>query len=109
MATKRFFIGMLAISLGVCIVWAQTSSSPALTGLIRSQEEGPMEGVLVSAKRAGSNITTTVVTDAQGRYSFPSGRLEPGQYSVRIRAVGYVLDKPAQAEVTAQKTSQLDL
>jgi len=68
-----------------------------------------MEGVLISAKRTGSNVTITVVSDAQGRYSVPLSRLEPGQYSVRIRAVGYVLDKPAQVEVTAQKTSQLDL
>ena len=31
-----------------------------------------MEGVLVSAKREGSTITTTVVTNEQGRYSFPA-------------------------------------
>ncbi|HYR90156.1 MAG TPA: carboxypeptidase regulatory-like domain-containing protein [Terriglobia bacterium] len=113
MPKKRFFMGMSAwlAAAGVCacIVSAQTSSSPALTGVVRSQEEGPMEGVLVSAKRAGSNVTITVVSDAQGRYSFPPDRLEPGQYSVRIRAVGYVPDKPAQIEVSAQKTSQVDL
>ena len=51
-----------------------------------------MEGVLVSAKKAGSTITITVVSDAQGRYSFPAGKLEPGQYALRIRAVGYDLD-----------------
>ena len=49
-----------------------------------------MEGVLVSAKRAGSKITLTVVSDEHGQYSFPRNRLDPGQYSVRIRAVGYV-------------------
>ena len=36
-----------------------------------------MEGVLVSATRAGSNITVTVVTGADGRYSFPQNRLAP--------------------------------
>ena len=40
-----------------------------------------MEGVLVSAKKAGSSITVTVVTDAQGRFSFPANRVEPGQYT----------------------------
>ena len=113
MPKKRFFIGMLAwliaVYLCACLAGAQTSSSPGLTGLVRSQEEGPMEGVLVSAKRTGSNVTITVVSDAQGRYSFPPERLEPGPYSVRIRAVGYTLDKPALVEVPAQKTSQLDL
>jgi hypothetical protein len=43
----------------------------ALTGTVRSAKEGLMEGVLVSAKRNGSTITTTVVTNAQGVYSFP--------------------------------------
>src|SRR5437016_7313045 len=115
MPTQRFFIGILAglaatlFCAGSNIAGAQTSSSPALTGLVSSQDEGPMEGVLISAKRMGSNVTITVVSDAQGRYSFPLNRLEPGQYSVRIRAVGYVLDKPVQVEVMAQKTSQLDL
>jgi hypothetical protein len=36
-----------------------------------------MEGVLVSAKRAGSTITVTVVSDAKGRYAFPANRLSP--------------------------------
>ncbi len=83
--------------------------SPALAGGVGSQEEGPMEGVLVSAKRAGSTVTFTVVTNAQGQYSFPRNRLEPGQYSLRIRAVGYELDGAGSAEVTAQKTAQVDL
>ena len=85
------------------------SSGSALTGVVSSQEEGPMGGVLVSAKRASSTITTTVVSDARGRYSFPRNRLEPGQYSIRIRAAGYELDGPKQAEVTGQKEAQADL
>jgi virginiamycin B lyase len=70
-------------------VEAQTQSPSALAGKVTSQEEGAMEGVLVSAKRAGSTMTITVVSDAQGQYSFPRDRLDPGKYSVAIRAVGY--------------------
>ncbi len=58
---------------------AQSPSASALAGRVTSQEEGAMEGVLVSAKRAGATMTVTVVSDAQGRYSFPQNRLEPGQ------------------------------
>jgi streptogramin lyase len=83
--------------------------TPALAGQITSAEEGPMEGVLVSAKRAGSTITITVASDEKGRYSFPASRLEPGQYTLRIRAVGYDLDSPAAVEVHAQKASIADL
>jgi len=92
-------------------VTAQTPSPSALAGKVTSQEEGAMEGVLVSAKRAGSTMTITVVSNAQGQYSFPRDRLEPGRYSVAIRAVGYELPRPgsAQAEVMARETAALDL
>ena len=52
--------------------------SAALTGQVTSAEEGAMEGVLVSAKKAGSTVTITVVSDAQGNYSFPAAKLESG-------------------------------
>jgi len=67
------------------------SDRVALTGQVSSKEEGAMEGVLVSAKRAGSTITVTVVSDAKGRYQFPAARLAPGTYQLRIRAAGYDL------------------
>ena len=66
----------------------------ALSGQVSSTEEGAMEGVLVSARRDGSTITVTVVSDDKGRYSFPAERLEPGHYTISIRAVGYDLDGP---------------
>jgi virginiamycin B lyase len=81
----------------------------ALTGQITSMEEGRMEGVLVSARKAGSTVTITVASDEQGRYRFPSAKLEPGRYSMRIRAVGYDLDSPDAVEVTQGKTATADL
>ena len=103
--------GMIAVLsyVGVRATQAETSGGAALAGQVSSQEEGPMEGVLVSAKRTGSTLTITVASDAQGRYSFPRNRLEPGQYSLRIRAIGYELDGSGSVEVTEQKTAQLDL
>src|SRR5258706_2069019 len=88
---------------------AQTPVAAALAGRVSSQEEDSMEGVLVSAKRGGSTVTVTVVSDAQGRYSFPRGKLEPGRYALRIRAVGYDLKDPGPVEIALQKTTQLDL
>jgi len=91
----------------VGLVTAQTQSPPALTGKVTSHAEGVMEGVLVGAKKAGSTIATWVVTDAQGQYSFPRERLEPGTYSIRVRAVGYDLQSTS-VDVTTHPT-QLDL
>jgi virginiamycin B lyase len=88
---------------------AQSASAAALTGQVSSAEEGPMEGVLVSARKAGSTITVTVVSDSAGRYRFPVGRLEPGQYSLRIRATGYDMDDPGAVEIAQGKAATADL
>ena len=69
LVTAAALMGVLAV--GVALRAAE-SAPAALTGVVTSQDEGAMEGVLVSAKRAGSTITVTVVTDARGRYAFPA-------------------------------------
>src|SRR2546427_542436 len=88
---------------------AQAQPAPALTGQVTSAEEGLMEGVLVSVKKVGSTITTTVVTDAQGRYRFPGPRLTPGPYAFSIRAVGYELEGRRIADVGANGPVTADL
>src|SRR5690242_4374375 len=88
---------------------ALAQSGAALTGVVSSQEEGNMEGVLVNAKKEGSTITTTVVTDAKGNYSFPADRLAPGKYTISIRAAGYTLVGPKATDVTAGATATADL
>ncbi|MGC1561421.1 MAG: carboxypeptidase regulatory-like domain-containing protein [Bradyrhizobium sp.] len=80
----------------------------ALAGKVTAAQE-PLEGVLVSAKKSGSTITVTVVSGKDGSYSFPAARLEPGRYSLRIRAVGYDLDSPDRVTVAADKTAIADL
>jgi virginiamycin B lyase len=101
-------VGTVLLSMAfVALLRAQTSSHTALTGKVISQAEGMMEGVLVGAKKAGSTITTWVVSNSQGQYSFPRDRMESGQYAISMRAVGYDLPKTS-VEVTAQPT-RLDL
>src|SRR5258705_5879358 len=86
-------IALLAASTG--------ASAQALSGQVSSAQEGAMEGVLVNAKKDGSTITTTVVTNDKGEYAFPADRLEPGKYAISIRAAGYVLDGPKSVEIAA--------
>ncbi len=88
---------------------SRAQGAAALGGQVTSNEEGAMEGVLVTAKKAGSTIAVTVVTNKDGRYSFPASRLEPGQYTIKIRAVGYDLDGNGSADVAAAKTANVDL
>src|SRR5271169_5334239 len=88
---------------------AQAQSGTALTGKVTSAQEPVMEGVLVSAKLDGSNVTTTVVTNGQGVYSFPADKLAPGHYSIATRAVGYRLDGPKAANVMAGAATTADI
>jgi virginiamycin B lyase len=106
LATEVFFVALCFHALPGS---AQTSHSLALSGRVTSAEEGPMEGVLVSARNIASTITITVVSDDQGRYRFPASKLLPGEYNLRIRAVGYDLEGPAKIEISAAGNKTADL
>jgi streptogramin lyase len=106
-ATTALIAGLISSAPGG--LTAQTSGPAALTGVVSSQEEGPMEGVVVNARRDGANFTVSVVSDAQGKYSFPRTHLEPGKYVVTIRAVGYDLTDPGPANVAAGITASVNL
>ena len=88
---------------------AQAQNGAAITGTVSSTQEGMMEGVIVSAKKDGSHITISVVSDDKGHYAFPAGRLEPGHYSIRIRATGYVPAERPSVDVAAGKTANVDI
>jgi streptogramin lyase len=117
MRSKRLWLGMCAgfvlLSAGTYFVGAQVlAQAPApvaLTGQVTSEAEGAMEGVVVSAKKAGSIVTVSVVSDGQGRYRFPADRLSAGKYTLKIRAIGYDLAGAATADVAADKTATVDL
>src|SRR5215470_6086529 len=110
MRMKHFAATLLA---GISVLayhnasWAERT--PALTGEVRSTEEGPMSGVTVTATRDKSTISVTAITDGQGRYAFPADRLVPGTYSLTIRAVGYDLDGKPTANVAAEQTVAADI
>ena len=106
--TIGFTAGVSFAALIIAVMGAQ-AQTVALSGTVSSAQEGAMEGVLVNVKQDGSTITTTVVTDDQGRYSFPAERLAPGKYTVSIRAVGYVLDGPKAVEIGGGKDANADL
>lgn len=106
-------LGILASSLLLVFCASFTSQAAnepgpmALTGVVSSEAEGPMEGVLVKAKRVGSTITISVVTDSEGRYGFPANRLKPGDYALTIRAFAY--DLPKTSVSVGDKTVSADL
>jgi len=83
----------------------RAQSGVALTGLVISEEEDRMEGVVVTAHREGSPISISVVTDETGRFNFPASKLPDGDYLLKIRAVGYDLVGPRGIDVRSGVTS----
>lgn len=105
---------LFAIGLGFAILAAGSpkvgaADAASLSGTVTSEAEGPMEGVLVSAKRVSSTVTTTVVSDAHGRYNFPPGRLTPGKYNLAIRAIGYEAADPELSATLGAKSAESDI
>ena len=97
------------IAAGPYFVEAQAQSAAGLTGKVTSAEEGPMEGVVVSARKDDSTITVSAVSDKQGHFSFPASRLEPGRYTLKARAVGYDLDGSNAIDVATGRVAEADL
>jgi streptogramin lyase len=115
MMTRSSFLCALTSLVLVWAMWpalhptATAQAGPsALTGRVSSAREGRMEGVLVTARRTGGTMSTTVVSDAEGTYTFPPERLQPGVHEVSIRASGYVMAR-ASIDVPAGGGARLDL
>src|SRR6266851_5100592 len=112
MPTRGFLLvvtACLALAAGLAPFPAAAEPAAALTGRVTSVDDGAMEGVVVSAKKAGSTVTISVVSDARGRFSFPAAKLGSGDYALRIRATGYELEAPAAADVVLAVTREVDL
>ena len=98
-----FSASLLALAVAAPALAQQASP---FSGSVSSAEEPAMEGVVVSAKKDGGIVTVSVTTDDKGRFSFPAGRLEPGKYTLSIRAIGYELDGARAFEIGPNGTTR---
>jgi streptogramin lyase len=100
--------GLIVGSLWMAPVFTQSGGGAAATvqGVVMAADGRPMEGVVVSARSGNETWTTSVYTDAQGRYSFPS--LTPGSYSVWAQAKGFDIAK-AEFNLAAGATAGREL
>jgi virginiamycin B lyase len=106
---QRHFWSFLSAGVAASALLAASANAQGLSGAVTSVEEPTMEGVLVTAKKDGSTIAVTVVTDAQGKYSFPPDRIGPGKYNISVRAIGYVIDGAKSTEVPEGKAGNFDI
>jgi virginiamycin B lyase len=88
---------------------AEAASAAALAGKVTGPDGAPLEGVVVTANKFSSTITISVVSQADGGYSFPADRLGPGGYFLTIRATGFELVGDGAAQVSPQQNATVDL
>jgi virginiamycin B lyase len=103
--------GLAALLIHAGADWSllQAQAGVALTGRVISDAEGPMEGVVVTARKEGSTISMSVVTDNRGRYNFPEAKLGSGDYQLKIRAIGYEILGPTAIDVRGGVTASADI
>src|SRR5438270_796329 len=90
---RVFAAGSVIVALACVLSAAAQRTTPSappddagLSGSITAHG-APIEGITVSAKTAGSTVTTTVFTDDHGIYRFPA--LPPGAYHIWAQTTGY--------------------
>ena len=91
---------------GLAMTAPASAADQVLSGSIASAAGQKLDGVLVSAKREGSTITTSVYTDSTGSYYFPP--MQAGKYNVWAQALGFEQTKAA-VDLSANKKQDLSL
>jgi outer membrane receptor protein involved in Fe transport len=67
--------------------FGQSTTEGAIGGTVVDPQGNVVAGAPVVVKNLGTNLTTSVKTDAQGFYRV--GQLEPATYSVTVKAIGF--------------------
>ncbi len=83
----QLLAGVAAFAAAAALAPATASADQILAGTITSPAGQKMEGVLVTAQKAGSTVQTSVYTDQNGEYYFPA--MEDGNYAVWAQALGF--------------------
>jgi streptogramin lyase len=86
---KFLGLGLAFLVLGTALASLAHSAPDGalLTGSVKSADGARMSGVTVSAKMESTTITTSVFTDEEGSYYFPS--MGTGRYQVWAQADGF--------------------
>jgi streptogramin lyase/mono/diheme cytochrome c family protein len=91
------------LALAITLSAAASAAEVVLSGAIKNATGEKMSGVTVSAKAAGTSITTTVFTDEAGDYYFPP--MEAGKYQVWAQALSF---ETAKSEVDLAAARRAD-
>jgi len=90
----------------ICSIFIPASVSAAtVSGTVKGPDGAPFQGAFVQAQKNSTRVTVSVLSDRQGHYLVPD--LPAGDYSLRIKAVGYKAE-PRNATLNAGQAASAD-
>lgn len=105
-----FFLGVLLFTIVICIESpAQSGTSGAISGTVLDASGAALPDATVTAAEIDTKATRTVRTDSNGRFLF--SQVNPGTYTVTVRAAGFAeqASRPVAVEVSRTATLNFNL
>src|SRR5687768_4153854 len=85
---------------------AATAHAATVTGTVKGPDGAPFRGAFIQAQHAATKITTSVLSDKDGRYRIEN--LPAGSYQLRVRATGYNATPRNGLHLMAEQTASQD-
>ena len=92
-------VGLLALAVSFC-------AAATISGTVKGVDGAPFRGAFVEAQNTKTKIDTIVLSNSQGQYSIDN--LQPGDYRLRIRAVGYTATPKSGLNLTSDQKEFVD-
>jgi outer membrane receptor protein involved in Fe transport len=102
--------GFVALALGACLLQVSAlAQGPTgrIDGVVRDEQGGALPGVTMTLRNQETGVTRNIVTEADGKYSFPA--LSPGRYTVRAELSGFATQEAKDITITIGFEQRLDL
>jgi Carboxypeptidase regulatory-like domain/TonB dependent receptor len=103
------FLTVLFVGSGTASVFAQTSNTGTVTGVVQDEKGALVPGASVKLVNIGTNAERTAVTSSDGIYEI--AQLVPGNYRLEIEAQGFskYVKEPVVVNVLQRTTANADL
>jgi virginiamycin B lyase len=104
-AATRFTLGLVWALTGCAAV--SSAQAATITGTVTGPDGKGFRGAFVQAKNLKTKITTSVLSDNQGRYAIEN--LPAGDYRLTMRAIGFKSDPKTGVTLGADQSASYDL
>src|SRR5690348_8282609 len=115
MMSKCFVSPRFVFSLFFCLavvftctslVWGQSATTGALTGVVTDPSGGVISGATVTLTNSGTGAVRSATTDGGGNYKF--SLIPPGSYSLKFEAAGFKTSTVSSITVSITETAVLN-